>query len=261
MKKWKISGLLICVILLFMPLLMVPICRAELVSLWGVSSGTVKTYTYTTTYNGSVENSATYGNYVFAIINVWDNDDNNYTELLYTRERVIDGTPDLDLLLLEDDEGDWDYDDLVTTVVDDATGEIYPLIPTQYVGTDSVGMNWTVELQYINNTMENYTVTINGDIVTIFHWEFGEEVFTEVSFEINEYIKWDNSTGWLVSYERITKYGDPANYDAKVSITVKSGGGGLSFDLNLLLGIIGIATGAAGIGLGLLAYKKSKEQQ
>ncbi len=255
MNKRNKNGIMLVLILFIIPLVLAPVGNAQVENIWGVSAGDIRTYTYTASYNGTIDNDADYGNYVFSILNIYDNDANDYTELLYTRERVINGEPDLDMTILDDDEGEWDEDDLITYVLD--AGEINPLLPIIYNSSGNVGMNWTAQLDYIS-TIENYTVTITGDEVLIHHWENGEELLTGIPFEIYEYITWDMSTGWLVSYVQRTAYRDPANYD--VFITIKrAGGGGLSLDISLLIGIIGVAAGAAAVLLAYLAYRRSRQ--
>jgi hypothetical protein len=117
-------------------------------------------------------------------------------------------------------------------------------------------MNWTTRLNSIEG-LTNYTVIFEEDAVLIYHWTHGNDIITGASTSTSEYIRWDNVTGWLISYDIIVDYGNPANYTSTVSIQVK-GASGFILDLTLLLGIIAVALGAVAIGLGYWALRKSR---
>ncbi len=256
MQKWKLAGMMICLVLFLVPLIATPIVQGWLTNIWGPSEGTVKMYSYQNTYTGTIEQTVDYGDHIFRVVSIWDNDGNNYTELLYSRQKTAGQLPDVDLFTLNDNAANWNYNDLITVI---SGGELYPLVPIGYNQTNSVGMNWTAQINTIK-TLTNYTVTFETDAVFIYHWTTGTDILTGAPILGYEYIRWNNLTGWLTSYKLIMDYGDPMNYTSTLLIQVKSiTGGGLVLDLTLIIGIIGAVTGAIAIAFAFIALKKAKK--
>ncbi|TFG04778.1 MAG: hypothetical protein EU536_03800 [Promethearchaeota archaeon] len=250
MQNKKLCYNWLILIFLIVPLIFLPSCNAQEVNIWGTSEGTVKVYWYRTIYSGSINNIADYGDYTYTIINIWDNDDNNCTELLYARERLLLGNPSMDLITLNDDAGGWDYTDLLLVI---SGGDIRPLCPIIYDDVHNGGMNWTAEIEYIN-TLTNYTASVIGNTLSIHSWESGTS--GEVYYTEDTYIKWDMATGWLISYENSIDYGDPNNYQERILITRGSGSAGI--DLSVILGIIGVICGGIGIAFAFWIWRKKK---
>ncbi|HUX99359.1 MAG TPA: hypothetical protein VMV49_07375 [Candidatus Deferrimicrobium sp.] len=254
MKKWKIKSI-ICLILFLVPFIIVPSSRAELVNIWGTSQGTTQTYTYKTIYNGTIDLTIDNGDQIFSVINIWDNDGNNYTELLYKRQKTTTSGLDVDLFTLDDDEGDWNFNDFRNIM---SAGELHPLLPIGFNATDNVGVDWTAELQNLDS-ITNYTITYEVDAVLIHHWDYDTDDLGAY-VQIFEYIRWDNTTGWLISYRYVENHGNPANYTSTLLIQVKSITGGLFIDITLIIGIIGAITGAVAIVFSYLTFRKSRPQ-
>ncbi|MHA1424482.1 MAG: hypothetical protein ACTSQI_00680 [Candidatus Helarchaeota archaeon] len=255
MVNWKQKKVLSWVIIFLLPLIIIPHAQAQVVDIWGMSAGSIKTYTYKMMYNGSIETTVDYGDFNFKVLNIWDSDDNNYTELIYSRQKNIGGTPNINLIALDDAEGNWNGLNLINPLISD---EIYPIVPIKYNETDGIGMNWTEELNTINTTADYQVIFEGNNIVLIYHNSSGTDIGTGADYEEFQYIRWDNSTGWLVSFETVRNLADPANYTVSTLIRVKGASGGLAIDITLLIGIIGAATGVIAIIFGYIALKKSK---
>ncbi|NVM52321.1 MAG: hypothetical protein HWN66_01375 [Candidatus Helarchaeota archaeon] len=246
MKNGKKNIILLALLFLLLPLILIPSSYGALTNIWGTSVGTVRTYTFTTTYTGDIQAVSDYGDHIFTIVNIWDNDANNYTELLYSRQRILLGSPVVDLITLDDAAGSWSALNLMYPV-NIPLRNIDPLVPVAFNATDSMGLNWTLAIELIN-LVDNYTATLDGNVLTIHYWENG----------LHEYIKWDRSTGWLISYEIITSYSTPADYEETTAVKLKSAPGGVAIDITVIIGIIGAICGALAVAVAYLAYRKSK---
>ena len=253
MKNKKIALQVYAFVFVLIGLMLLPYCTAALTNIWGTSKGTEKSYSYQTKFTGSISNTINNGLYTFTIINVWDNDADNYTELLYSRELILPGNPvDVNLLVLQDEGGNWNYLDLLSIF---SGMEIQPLCPTGYNEGDNMGMNWTAQIEVINGST-NYTATIDGDVLTIHYWTTGTDGPGDSHYTLDDYIKWNMETGWLISFEEITDYGSPANFVSTTS--VKGGLGGLALDITLIIGIIGAICGGVAIAFAYYIWKKRR---
>jgi hypothetical protein len=253
MRNRKIALRFYFFVFVLIGVMLLPSCTAAITNIWGTSTGTSKSYSYQIKYTGGISNTINNGLYTFTIINIWDNDANNYTELLYSRELVVPGNPsDINLLILEDEGANWNYNDLIIIF---SGVEIQPLCPTGYNAAPARGMNWTAQINTIQG-LTNYTATIDGDTLTIHHWTTGTDGDTGAHYTLDDYIKWDMSTGWLISFEETTDYGDPANFIRTIS--VKGSSGGLALDITLIIGIIGAICGGIALGFAYYLWKKRR---
>lgn len=205
------------------------------------------TYTYTVSYEGNISTSLDERDYTFTIYNIWDNDGNNFSELLYFRKRMKDGVPNIESVLLDDSDFEWDWDNFLSPRKGD---EIHPILPIYYNATYNVGLNWSSELYIINATFTNYSVKIISNRVEISHWGSGVDIDTGAPYFTDELIIWDYSTGWLISYEMIYDIKEPLSYILTLSIDRKQEGSGINVDISYLIGLIGIILGITGIVLG-----------
>jgi len=246
---------MICVILLILPFINFPhSAQGAIIDIWGTSQGTTITYTFTRTYSGSLSVIDDLGEYKFSVTQIWDNDGNNYTELFLIRQKLVSGASDLTTRVLEDSDIFWDHNDFIGAV-SLLTEEISPLVPITFNDLENIGLNWTAQIQYINASLTNYTVTVDGNIVIFYHWESGVDVGTGAYYTEHEYTTWDRSTGWLISYDDFINYEEPANF-AKRTLVERKTSTGLTVDLYLIIGLIGIISGIGGIIISFLVFKK-----
>ncbi len=259
MKKKKIRIILLILLFIFVPLLLIPSNNAAITNIWGISEGSEKIYSGKITYSGSIEDVADYGDFTYKIINIWDSNANNYTELMYSRKLVYLGNPIIGLFTHGDSVptqgGSWDYNVLLTPLDDN---DIYPIVPTGCNSILGIGLNWTTEIAAIN-ALANYSATLSGNVLTIYHWSEGIDGDTASPFTEDEYIKWDRSTGWLISYKRTKVLGDPANYVEEATIVIAAESEEAVFDITLIFGIVGAVCGGFAIGIAALTWRKLKQ--
>ncbi len=258
MDRRKLEGITILLALFLLTTYSIPSCHSVTTNLWGVSINTSMTYVYTLSYEGSISNSLIERDYIFTIYNIWDNDGNNFSELLYFRQRSVSGTPDIEPVTLDDSDIIWDWEDFLSPLQGD---EIYPILPISCNTTHNVGLNWSAELYTINATFVNYSVEILSSRVEIYHWIFGNDFETGAYFLKEEFIVWDYRTGWLISYEKRFDYKEPLNYIFRISISQKQEDSSLNIDLPLLLDIIGIIIGITSIFIGLYILKRFRDYE
>ncbi len=256
MINWKKNAILILFFFLILPVIIIPASRGEPINLWGTTIGTTRQYTYNDIYTGSINAVTESREYSFSVLNIWDNDGNNYTELLLSQQIAITGISNVDTRTLDDLGDEWDEQSFLIEF-----DNFWPLLPIKYYPDEDngFGLDWASKLQQDINTTLNYTVTIQGNVVSIHHWTSGMDMMRGAYRVTHEYIKWDNATGWLISYNQTINYGSPLNYIEKVYVGLKStGGAGIVIDFNLLMGIIGMVLSGIGISLGAIALKKSR---
>lgn len=211
------------------------------------------TYTYSVRYDGQISNSLDKRDYSFIVYNIWDNDGNNYSELLYFQQRMKSGNPDIESLILDDSDSEWNWQDLTKPL---KCEEIQPILPIFCDETYNIGLNWSTELYTINTSLVNYSVEIISNRVEISHWSFGKDFETDAQIFLNEFIVWDYSTGWLISYNLSIDHRDPLNYVLEMLIEEKRTEFGFIIDISLLIGIIGIMLGTISIILGFYILRK-----
>lgn len=255
MLNIKLFKKMLVIILIILPFVAFPCSiQGTILDIWGTSQGTSLTYTFQVTYSGSVSTVEDFGEYQFSVANIWDNDGNNYTELLLIRQKQVSGSPTINIIVLDDSSTAWDYKDLAGAV-SLLTHEIMPLLPINFYGTNNIGLNWTEQFDYITTTLSNYSISIDGNKVTIYHWTTGIDGGTGAHYMEYKYTTWNRATGWLISYDDLIDYEEPANFSRRTLVEQK-GALGLAIDIYLIIGLIGIISGLCGIVLSLFIFKK-----
>ena len=239
----------------FLQCFMFSTVSAQPVSVWGVAEGNTKSYIYYKIYTGSISEMDTRPVRTYRIANLYDNDGNNYYELLLEiRTTSTEGLPQTSTNLLNDANSSWTDSGLRPT---NTTYSMFnPLYPTQFNGTDSVGFNWSKSLENYNtgSGIPDWNMTIIGNIATINRSYSGTE--DGADFDVTIEIKWDVSTGWLTSYDEIKAYNQTLGYTVHYQTTVYTSSGEAALDLGFLFAIIALILGAASIGIILIVWKK-----
>ncbi len=246
------SGFILC--FLIFQLIGINQIGAEVVSIWGVSEGATRSYDYNIIYTGSISSTESYPRRTYTVARIFDQDGNNYTELLLEIETTSTyGLPDTSTTILDDASSSWTNGGLRPTPANFYT--FNPLYPTYYNASDNIGFNWTKALVDYNTNINNWNMTIEANIATINQSSSGTE--SGADYNLTILIMWDTSTGWLVSYSYLKEYNETLGYSVHYQTIIYTPEG-FVLDMASLLSIIAIAVGAVAILFAFLAYRKLK---
>ena len=248
-----ISGIVLCV--LIFQILSINLVNAQLVDIWGVSKNSTRAYDYNKIFTGSISATETYPRRTYRVAQIFDQDANNYTELLMQITTTsIYGLPEVVTDILDDFSVVWTNAGLRP---DNSTYfEFNPLYPIVYNGSDFIGFNWTEALNDYNTAIDDWNMTIVGNTATINSSDSGMESASDYNVTIT--IQWDISTGWLISYDEVKTYNETLDYTVHYQTLVFTGTAAAGLDLGILISIIAIAIGCVGIAFAYIAYKKSR---
>ncbi|MHA1695699.1 MAG: hypothetical protein ACTSUG_10570 [Candidatus Helarchaeota archaeon] len=228
---------------------------AQIVNIWGISEGATRSYDYYEIYSGSINSITTHPRRTYRIVKIYDNDGNNYTELIFQITTTnIYGSPQVSTQVLDDSSSSWSYNGLEMT-----SSNYYmsnPLYPIYYNGTDSIGFNWTAAEVHFNTADPNWNMTISGNIATLNRSYNGTE--NGADYDVNIIIKWNIVSGWLISYDEIKTYNETLGYSIHYQTTIALPTAGFLLDWSILFSTFAIGLGAAAVVFATLAYKKFK---
>ncbi|MBD3228283.1 MAG: hypothetical protein GF329_08835 [Candidatus Lokiarchaeota archaeon] len=260
LNKFKMRIILgiILTCMIFQLWIVIP-ANAQIVNIWGTSENFSRSYDYYEVYDGSVSTTETHPRRTYKVISIYDADSNNYSDLLLQIETTSEyGLPEVYTQLLNDDSASWTNNDLIPTPSDYWTEFFIPLFPTNYNGTDNVGFNWSDSLNDYNTAINNWNMSINENVALINRTFNGTESGADYNVSIK--IRWDISTGWLISYDYVKAYNETLGYTVYYQTVIYTPSGGLVIDFTLIFSIIAMILGGIAVIFTILAFKKSKKE-
>ncbi|MHA1231846.1 MAG: hypothetical protein ACTSPQ_14460 [Candidatus Helarchaeota archaeon] len=234
--------------------ILIPV-NAQVVDIWGVSQGSKRAFDYYEIYTGSISSTTSYPRKTFSVAKIFDNDDNNYTELLLEITSTnMYGLPSTTTQIMNDNESSYPY---YVLMIDHTNYQnVIPLVPVIYNGTDKAGFNWTATMELYNTAVANWNMSISNNIATLNSTTNGTE--SGADYNVSIIIKWEVNTGWLVSYNEIKTYNETLGYSVHYQIKIYVPTTEFAFDWTIFYSIIGIGLGAVAIIFAYLAYRKLK---
>ncbi|MFX1297927.1 MAG: hypothetical protein ACFFD2_24150, partial [Promethearchaeota archaeon] len=229
--------------------------NAQVVDIWGVSENSTQSYDYNKIFTGSISSTEIYPRRTYRVARIFDQDANNYTELLMQITTTsVYGLPEVETAILDDLFISWTNAGLRPN--NNTYFEFNPLYPIIFNGTDLIGFNWTDACNDYNTIIDGWNMTIVGNTATINGTDSGTESASDYNVTVT--IVWDISTGWLISYDEVKAYNETLGYTVHYQTLIFTGTGAAGLELGVLISIIAIAIGGIGIAFAYLAYRKSR---
>ncbi|MBD3228284.1 MAG: hypothetical protein GF329_08840 [Candidatus Lokiarchaeota archaeon] len=241
-KKVILLGMTIIAII---NLLIIPI---QAVNFWGTESGDSRVYMINEIYSGNITGSTEYPTYQYSILNNYDTDSDNRTDVnLHIKSLTPEYSFDqiniktsYSFLAQNDPEpyyfNNFIFNDIDTfsTIASYAEGGYYllPTNPGNYTASwfifiwliDSYGVNWTRAVEQLNNRSDltQYNATWEDNLMIINCTKENQtDLNLNKNYTLTKQIVWDNTTGFLLSFEMIKSY-DNSFYSIKSTITSQS---------------------------------------
>ena len=232
--------------------------NAQVTNLWGVSKGASRSYDYNKIYTGTISSTETYPRRTYRVVNIYDNNDNNYTELLLEIQTTsIYGLPSVSTQFLNDASASWTDVGLQIDVGTYTTKN--PLYPVNFNGTDNMGFNWTAALVNYNTVILNWNMTIIGSTATLNRSYNGTD--NGADYDTTIAIKWDIVKGWLISYDETKAYNETLGYTVHYQTIIYVSTDGFIIDWSIILSIIAITLGGIAIAFIYLTYNKIQKKK
>jgi len=217
-----------------------------------VSKGASKTWQVDHKLTGATEMSDSPRKYTWTIQNVSDYNHNNYTDILILVKMDMGMFSSTATYMIPDDMG-WSYSALIN--IDPSNPQL--LVPIKYY-KPAHGLDWEASISKINTLQDgiwpqkNWSATTSGNILTI-SYSRDDNRLKETSDLYRNYtqtitIKWDMTTGLLISYEMKNVYTFD-NLQELWTITILEAG-------IPAFGFIGVLMGVALIGSIIIFLKK-----
>ncbi|MHA1132504.1 MAG: hypothetical protein ACTSQI_19820 [Candidatus Helarchaeota archaeon] len=245
---------------------------AQTIDVWGAKPGHSRTYQIQREFNGSI--SGILDKYIvqYIVMDVFDNDLDNYTDI---RLGIIDlsGTStgidmkvlsarawwffSLDWVRVDDDNiYFYGYSDstLIHYILNPNPPSIttYPILPIYFNDSLYIGVNWTYAINRINSSILDYTAYDLGDTVKISCDRINKfNSYYGAYYNETGVILWNRSVGWLESIVYTRKYDNPLNFSIQTTIrhfTPKFQTPIKDVELGKIFCLIGLSVGITGLG-------------
>ncbi len=209
--------------------------RTFSLDVWGVAKGDTRVYYFTEVYTGNVTGTTLYPTLQYMILYNKDIGANNRTDVYLMINKLTGTTPQQQYVTIEDDNiiYQWaaffgiEYQFFIFGDTDNF-GNIYSgygwassfILPIKGNVSSLWGVDWTRAYDEINTlaSLTEYNATYEGTFMVINCTKYNQVGVNGLSYNLTKRIVWDNSTGFLISFE-MNRYYENGLYQVKSTIT------------------------------------------
>ncbi|MHA1649377.1 MAG: hypothetical protein ACTSYB_04205 [Candidatus Helarchaeota archaeon] len=216
--------------------------RTFSLDVWGVAKGDTRVYYFTEVYTGNVTGTTLYPTLQYMILYNKDIGTNNRTDVHLRIHQLTSNMPQEQYITHNDNDALYtiaamfgsenqlfSFEYISLWGDPDNLGEIYEkvgyignfILPIKGSGSSPWwGVNWTRAYNQFNTltSLTEYNATYEGTLMVINCTKYNQVDINGLSYNLTKRIVWDNSTGFLISFE-INKYYENGLYQVKSTIT------------------------------------------